>query len=174
MANIRDIKNRIESIISTKQITNAMKMVAAAKLRRAQNSIFNARPYANYINVMLQTLKLKNKTSAHPLLNEVNINGKKALIVVTADRGLCGSFNFNIIRKSLNIIEENPALDVICIGKSGYDHIKKKTDKIIKYYINIFNEMNFAISKEISTYLLDLYFNVKGKSKNVLSTDFLT
>ncbi len=79
MANIRDIKTRIESVKSTKQITNAMKMVAASKLRKAQENIINARPFANHINMMLQTLKLKNKTSLHPLLSETSVEEKKHL-----------------------------------------------------------------------------------------------
>jgi len=98
MANIKEIKTRIESVKNTKQITNAMKMVAAANLRKAQDRIIKARPYANHVNDMLRTLKYKNSSNTHPLLEDAEETGKTALVVVTSDRGLCGSFNSQIIR----------------------------------------------------------------------------
>ena len=158
MAHIRDIKTRIESIKSTKQITNAMKMVAASKLRKAKENIINARPFANHIDMMLQTLKLKNKTSLHPLLSETPDEGKKAFIVVTSDRGLCGSFNSALIRNAMHYLEKKADIDVICIGKKGYDYIRKhSSNKIIASYVTLFNEMDFSISKDIAEQILNMY-----------------
>jgi F-type H+-transporting ATPase subunit gamma len=165
MENIRDIKTRIKSVKSTKQITNAMKMVASSKLRKAQKSIINARPYADYINEILRILKYKNKQTKHPLLDDANqANGKKAIIVVTADKGLCGAFNHNIIRRAMQYISENPETDIICLGKKGRDHIKKRSDKIIRDYTDLFNEMDFTVSTEVGDFLLDL-FQQQGYSK---------
>ena len=157
MANIRDIKNRISSIRNTRQITNAMKMVAAAKLRKAQEKIVNARPYADYIDLMIRTIKFKNPTTTNLFLVDNEADPKVALLVFTADRGLCGSFNSGIIRKTLRYLELNPQTDVICIGKKGYDTLRKKTDRVIEKYLNIFSSMDFSQSREISNLVLDLY-----------------
>ncbi len=165
MANIRDIKTRIKSVKSTKQITNAMKMVASSKLRKAQSNIVNARPYANYIIEILRTLKFKNRQSQHPLLDDEKADkGKKAIIVVTADKGLCGAFNTMIIRKAMDYIKENPDADIICLGKKGRDYIKKRSDKIIWDYIDLFNEMDFSVSTEVGDFVLDLFLQ-KGYGK---------
>lgn len=172
MANIRDIKNRIKSVKSTKQITNAMKMVASSKLRKAQSRIINARPYSNYINEILQTLKYKNKQSLHPLLAEPHENGKKAIVVVTADKGLCGSFNFSIIRKAMEYIKENPNSDIICFGKKGRDYIKKRSDRIISEYTDLFNEMDFDISKEAAEFVLDLFLKEKYTKIEIIYNEF--
>jgi len=172
MANIRDIKNRIKSVKSTKQITNAMKMVASSKLRKAQSRIVSARPYADHINEILRTLKYKNKQSQHPLLDEPSESGKKAIVVVTADKGLCGSFNSSIIRIASSYIEKNPNTDIICLGKKGRDYIKKRSDKTIREYTDLFNEMNFDISKEAGEYLMDLFLNKKYSKIEVVYNEF--
>ncbi len=173
MPNIRDIKTRIESVKSTKQITNAMKMVAASKLRKAQNSIVRARPYADHINVMLRTLKRKNTKTQHPLLKDVPENGKKAFVVVTSDRGLCGAFNSNIIRKAMIFLNENPETDAICIGKKGFDYLKKHISNEIKEkYIGLFNEMDFSVSKNVASFLLQLYLDEGYTKIEVLYNEF--
>jgi len=172
MASIRDIKNRIKSVKSTKQITNAMKMVASSKLRKAQKNILNARPYADYINEILRTLKYKNIQSQHPLLDDPQEKGKKAIVVVTADKGLCGSFNTNIIRKATEYINQHPDTDIICFGKKGRDFLKKRSDRIIREYTDLFNEMNFDVSKEASEYLLDLFLKENYGKIEVLYNEF--
>ena len=173
MANIRDIKTRIESVKSTKQITNAMKMVAASKLRKAQENIINARPYAKYINMMLQTLKLKNKTSLHPLLSATSDEGKKAFIVVTSDRGLCGSFNSALIRNAMQYLEKNADIDVICIGKKGFDYIRKhSSNKIIASYVTLFNEMDFSISRDVAEKIITLYLSENYNKIEILYNEF--
>lgn len=172
MTNIRDIKNRIKSVKSTKQITNAMKMVASSKLRKAQTRIVSARPYANHINEILRTLKYKNKQSQHPLLGEPAKKGKKALVVVTADKGLCGSFNSSIIRMAIDYIKKNPDADVICFGKKGRDYIRKRFDKIIREYTDLFNEMNFDVSKEAGEFLMDLFLKEKYRKIEIVYNEF--
>ncbi len=173
MANLRDIKTRIDSVKNTRQITNAMKMISAAYLRKAQQRIIAARPYANYIDTMLRTLKVKNDQSQHPLLIEPEEGGKTLMVVVTADRGLCGSFNTSIIREATRLLEDGGEdEDIICIGKKCYDHLKKRTDKIIAHYTGLFNEMNFSQSREIAELLLDLYLNKGYNRVRVLFNDF--
>lgn len=172
MAHIRDIKNRIESIKSTKQITNAMKMVAAAKLRKAQKRIFKARPYADYINDMLRAIKIKNTRSLHPLLDDSTEGNKRALIVVTADRGLCGSFNSNIIRTANEYLKKNPKVDLICIGKKGNDYFKKHFRKVSQSYIDLFNEMDFSVSIEVASHILNLLLIENYSKIEVLYNEF--
>ena len=172
MANIKEIKTRIESIRSTKQITNAMKMVAAANLRKAQDRILKARPYADHINAMLRSIKFKNATNAHPLITEAEEEGKAAFIVVTSDRGLCGAFNSQILKEALRYLKENPETEIICIGKKGNDYLKKRTDKIIKSYVNLFNEMDFSVSREVSEQIIELFLEQNYNKIDVLYNEF--
>ena len=172
MANLREIKTRIESVKSTKQITNAMKMVAASKLRKAQDNIINARPYADHINEMLRTLKNKNISSDHPLLAEATGKGKTAYIVVTSDRGLCGSFNTHIIKEAIVHLKENSDADLICIGKKGYDYFKKHSTNVTENYINLFNEMDFSVSAEVAEKILSLFLDENYDKINVIYNEF--
>ena len=172
MANLKEIKTRIESIKNTKQITNAMKMVAASKLRKAQNNIINARPYADHINQMLQTLKNKNTSSDHPLLAEVTGKGKTAYVVVTSDRGLCGSFNTHIIKEVITSIKNDPNADLICIGRKGYDYFKKHSTNVTEHYVDLFNEMDFSISAEVAEKILNLFLNENYDKINVIYNEF--
>ncbi|MCF7919343.1 MAG: ATP synthase F1 subunit gamma [Candidatus Cloacimonetes bacterium] len=159
MANIRDIKNRIESVKNTRQITNAMKMVAAAKLQKSQANIIKARPYADHIAQMLMTIKHKKNQADSRIFDDAAKAGKRALIVVTADRGLCGSFNSLIIKQAVEYLKQHPKSEVICIGKKGYDVLKKRPGLVIKEkYLGLFNEMNFAASAEIAQFIKNIFF----------------
>ncbi len=172
MANTRDLKNRIESIKNTKQITNAMKMVAASKLRKSQDRIINARPYANYIDVMLRTLKMRNKSSLHKILNDQIENEKEILVIVTADRGLCGGFNALIIKEAMHYLKGKSNVDLICVGKKGYDFFKKTEYKIIDKYLGLFNEMDFSSSKNIATSILERFMKNEYGKISVLFNEF--
>jgi len=172
MANLKEIKTRIESVKNTKQITNAMKMVAASKLRKAQDKIVNARPYADHINQMLQILKSKNTFTDNPLLAEPSEKGKTAYVIVTADRGLCGSFNYNIIKKAALKIKEDSKADIICIGRKGYDFFKKQSNNITEKYINLFNEMDFSVSVDIAEKILGLFIDDNYNKINIIYNEF--
>jgi F-type H+-transporting ATPase subunit gamma len=172
MANIKEIKTRIESVRSTKQITNAMKMVAAANLRKAQDRIIKARPYADHINTMLRSIKFKNSANLHPLIADVEGEGKSAVIVVTSDRGLCGSFNSQILKEAIHHIEANPEAEIICIGKRGFDYLKKRTDNIIQSYVNLFNEMNFSVSTDVAQKIIELFLEQNYNKIDVIYNEF--
>src|SRR5262252_3022303 len=105
MATLRDIRRRIRSVQSTQKITRAMKLVAAAKFRRAQERIIAARPYANKMNDLMSNLVVRAEANLHPLLTRRE-GKRKRLVVITADRGLCGAFNSNILRASLHFLRE--------------------------------------------------------------------
>src|SRR5437870_10163625 len=131
MANTIDIRRRIRSVKNTQQITKAMKMVAAAKLRRAQERMFAARPYAAALRDVLSSVATRvgeEEVAGHPLLSareEHNV----LLLVVTADKGLCGAFNSNVIRAAMNAIHERnwEAVQVLPIGRKANDFFKRRT-----------------------------------------------
>ena len=130
MASLKEIRERIGSIKSTQQITKAMKMVAAAKLRKTQQWILNARPYAKEIDQLLAYLVTRTKRETHPLMKDLETDKIKNIIVivVTADKGFCGSFNHNILKEADSFLQrnENKNISLICIGKKSRDYFQKK------------------------------------------------
>jgi F-type H+-transporting ATPase subunit gamma len=131
MPALRDIRRRINAVRSIQKITKAMKMVAAARLRRAQERIISARPYAKRIEEIIQRFVSVFETSQNPLLQKREVKSI-GIVVVTADRGLCGSFNTNINRAVLNLIEKRKKelppdgkIKLICVGKKGYDYFSR-------------------------------------------------
>jgi F-type H+-transporting ATPase subunit gamma len=149
-----------------------MKMVAAVNLRKAQNRILKARPYANLIEEMLRAIKHKNKASLHPLLNAEQKNGLSAVIIVTSDRGLCGSFNSHILKRANEYLKENPQAKIICLGKKGFDHLRKQNDNIINSHINLFNEMNFDLSKDVAEQVIELFLEQDYSRIDVIYNEF--
>ena len=138
MPNLRDIKRRIKSVKNTQQITKAMKLVSASKLRKAQEAIMSARPYALKLMDVLHHLSARCNHDAHPLLD--NRDGKRWLIlVVTADRGLCGGFNGSITKKAIQVINDNSEKEIqlITAGKKGHAIFKNKENKILHNHSEI-------------------------------------
>jgi len=110
--------------------------------------------------MMIRTIKYKNPGTTNPFLVANSDDGNKtALLVFTADRGLCGSFNSGITKKALIYLSKHPDTDVVCVGKKGYDALRKKTDRIIEKYLNFFSSMDFSKSRSVSDLILDLYLN---------------
>lgn len=167
MANLKAIRNRITSVKGTQQITRAMRMVAAAKMRRATESINAARPYADKLGEIIKNLSSQVLTSTSeallsPLFTQREINN--ALIVsVASDRGLCGGFNANINKTALLIANQYKSdgnnVKFVCIGKKSYDFFKKKDFEVIKSYTNIFNQLQYEIAVEISKFISNLFVN---------------
>jgi F-type H+-transporting ATPase subunit gamma len=153
-----DIRRRIRSVKNTQQITKAMKMVSAAKLRRAQEAMFAARPYARKMMEVLNSLATRAQPDLHPLLQE---HGDKRvlLIVVTSDKGLCGGFNANIVRTAVRFLEERPDKDVQLepIGRKGRDFFKRRRWKIRNEHVGIFQNVKFAAAKTIAQDLIRAY-----------------
>lgn len=173
MATLREIRRRINSISSTQQITRAMKMVAAAKLRKAQEQIFAARPYAYKIDEMIRHLITQLESVENPLL-AIRPPQRITLVVVTSDRGLCGSFNSNIIKRTLLQINEHRDKEVslICIGRKGYDFFRKRNYSIENHYINIFNQLEYLMAQEITAYLVQQYSQQKTDMVEVVYNEF--
>lgn len=176
MATLRDIKRRIKGVQSTQQITKAMKMVAAAKLRRAQDKIINARPYAREIFVMLSHLVTEFDISTNPYLKPREIKNC-AVVVVTADRGLCGAFNSNIIKEAVRYINEelvpnNISANVICVGKKGIDFFTKRDFNVGYKKSGLFSSLRFDSALEISNYLINNYLSGEFDKVVIIYNEF--
>ena len=158
MANVLDIRRRIRSVRNTQQLTRAMKMVAAARLRRAQERVFNARPYANQMLALLGSLAARTEQRAHPLLAERPVE-KLLLVLVTADRGLCGAFNANLIRAAQDYLEahRDRQVSLIAVGRKGRDSFRKRRVEILADYTNLFSRLEFAHAQEIARQIIELY-----------------
>ena len=158
MANLKEIRNRIVSVSSTMQITSAMKMVSAAKLKKAQDAITSMRPYVSKLNNLIQNLS----SSLEPDMNSpfVSVREKNSilLVVITSNRGLCGAFNSNVIKKTRQLAEEfsNKKVSLITIGKKGSEILGKK-DKIISTHDYIFDDLNYKKADEISKEIIDSF-----------------
>ncbi len=150
MAKTRDLKRRIRSIRNTMQLTRAMKMVSAAKLRRAQERIFSARPYARQLDAVLQSLASRANPELHPLL-EVRPEERIELIVVTSDRGLCGSFNTNILKTGVAFLreQEGKALVLQAVGRKGRDFFRRRPWTIRREWADVLRSVEFSLAHEI-------------------------
>jgi len=158
MATLLDIRRRIRSVKSTQQITRAMKMVATARLRRAQDSIFNARPYANQMLTLLASLAARTEQRAHPLLAERPIE-KVLLVLITADRGLCGAFNANLIRAAHYYLggHRGQEVSMIAVGRKGRDAFRNQPVKMVSEHLNLFGHLQFSHAHQIAKEIIDLY-----------------
>jgi F-type H+-transporting ATPase subunit gamma len=153
-----DIRRRIRSVKSTQQITKAQKMVSAAKLRRAQEAMFAARPYARKMMEVLNSLASRADPKLHPLLEERG-DEKVLLVVVTADRGLCGGFNGNIIRTATRFLRERGARDLALglLGRKGRDFFRRRKLKVRFERVGIFQTLRYAAAREIAGDLIAGY-----------------
>jgi F-type H+-transporting ATPase subunit gamma len=158
MPTLLDIRRRIRSVKSTQQITRAMKMVAASRLRRAQERVFNARPYAHQMLTLLSSLAARTEQRAHPLL-AVRPVEKLLLVLVTGDKGLCGAFNANLIRAAESYLEEHRDRKVamITVGRKGRDFFRRRPVEMIGEYAGIFSRLQFAHAQEIARQIIELY-----------------
>jgi len=161
MPNLKDIKKRIGSVKNTQQITKAMKMVSAAKLRRAQEAVVASRPYADKMLELLSSLAAREDAEAHPLLQP---RGKsRALVVVmTADRGLCGGFNANICKAAERFIRKNDdefeAYDLMIIGRKGKEYLKTRSGlNIAKVYENISGSISYSTASLLGQEIVEGY-----------------
>ncbi len=140
MPSLRDIRRRIASVKNTQQITNAMKMVSAAKLQRAQDRVLAARPYSQRLRQVLEHLDARVRPDIHPLLAPRD-RGKTLLVLVTSDRGLCGGFNGNVQRAAAELLNDlggNEHVDIITIGRKGRDFLAYRRYELQASYVDLF------------------------------------
>lgn len=159
MASLKSIRKRINSVKSTRQITKAMKMVAAAKLRRAQENVLAARPYAEKLTEVLQRLSGSGGQAGNPLLQKERAE-RALLIVVSSDRGLCGGFNANICKAAEGFIRENTSryseISILTIGRKAHEYLRRRAT-IRKNYSNILSTLNYQEAALIGQELIEGY-----------------
>ncbi len=158
MAKTREIRRRIRSIRSTMQLTKAMKMVSAAKLRRSQERIVRARPFARRMQEVLRSLASRANPAAHPLLR-VRGERRVEVVVISADKGLCGSFNTNIVKTALGFLQANGDREqvVIPVGKKGRDYFRRRQYPILRERVDVFRGLDYPLAAEIARELMDRY-----------------
>ena len=177
MPSLLDIRRRIRAVKSTQQITKAMKMVAASKLRRAQDRIQHGRPFAMQMRRVLSGLATRVDAAAHPLLDErqaPRAHGRVLLLVITADRGLCGSFNANVIKAAANFITERPDRPVALglIGRRGRDYYAKRGFEVLLERINLFAKLFFGDAQEIAKTAMDAFTSGQVDAVHMVYNEF--
>ena len=179
MPNLKEVRVRIESIKSTQQITSAMKLVAASKLRKTQNAILALRPYASKLQEILSNLSGSLDNTDEAAYTAIRPVQKAMLIVVTSNRGLCGPFNSNVIKAARNHIASHYSdlnrqgqLDIFCIGKKGADYFKKNKYNVVSTNTGIFDGLTFQDTVEISGELMKQYAEKKYDKIEVIYNQF--
>lgn len=176
MASLKSIKKRIVSVKNTRQITKAMKMVSAAKLRRAQENVVAARPYAQKMGEVLQSLAGNLEGDQHPLLEKRSAK-KLLLLVVTSDRGLCGGFNSNLCKAGERYIKEKQAefeqISIMTVGRKGYEFLKSR-HTIYKNFSNIISKPNYQAAAMLAQDIIDGYLAEEYDQVVMLFNSFRT
>ena len=169
MPSLRDIRRRIASVKNTQQITNAMKMVSAAKLQRAQDRVLAARPYSQRLRQVLEHLDARVRPGIHPLLAPRD-RGKTLLVVVTSDRGLCGGFNGNVQRAAAELLRElggNENVDIITIGRKGRDFLTYRRYELQASYMDLFTrQVAYEQAVELAATILAAYEGTPGDAED--------
>tara|TARA_Y100000590_G_scaffold468526_1_gene651572 strand:- start:379 stop:1242 length:864 start_codon:yes stop_codon:yes gene_type:complete len=175
LANLKDIRNRIKSVKSIQQVTKAMKMVAAAKMRRAQENMEKARPYTSKLNEILNSLI---PDIDRKVLNELQIRDsieKKLFVIITADRGMAGAFNTNVnkvAQKSIDEFGKDKSI-LICIGKKSTSHFKSRNYEIHSDYVDFWSELNYEDAIEISSVMISKFINGDVDEVSVIYNEFI-
>ncbi len=173
MATLRDIKRRIKSVKNTQQITRAMKMVAAAKLRRAQEDIFSARPYAEKIKGLVSSLSARVMPESNDFLSKAG-KGRALIATFVSDRGLCGGFNTNLIRRAERFVEENPELSVgyYLVGRRALEHYKRRGVNIVKTRSIGIARPSYSFAQEIAEDLIKDYKEDRTDEVYIIYSEF--
>ena len=158
MPSLRDLRRRTNSVKNTQQITKAMKMVSAAKLRRAQEAILSARPFAKKMLQVLNSLATRADSTAHPLLKAREPKNVD-VIVISADKGLCGSFNANVLKKAEHMICELSAetIDLQLVGKKSRDYFRRRPYNVRCEFVDIFGDLSYGVASDIAQPLIESY-----------------
>jgi F-type H+-transporting ATPase subunit gamma len=175
MATIRDIKRRIKSVKSTQQITKAMELVAAAKLRRAQGRAVQARPYAEGMEQMLRNLAGTLNSMQHPLTEERPVKAR-ALFVFASNRGFAGSFNASIVRYTEALLrgDEGPTLRLVIIGKRPHDYFRRRTYPVLHSYTDLGDQAHLDVAQEVTKRAIELYRSGAVDAVDLVYTKFVS
>jgi len=179
MPSLKEVRNRIASVNSTQQITKAMKMVSAAKLRRAQDRAMKIRPYAEKLNGILHNIAASLEDVSDNIYSEERALNRVLIVVVTSDRGLAGAFNANIVKASVALVAEKyPELsnakkvDFLCIGKKGAEAITKRGENTNLDYQGLFLNLNFETARGASEYVMNAFLKGTYDRVEVIYNEF--
>ncbi len=168
MATLIDLRRRIRSVKNTRQLTKAMKSVSAAKLKRAQNQVYQTRPFSQKLASILSNIRARTPDLKHPFFNERE-EETVDIVIITGDKGLCGAFNSNTLKfaesKVKELKDEGKIVNTIILGKKGYDFLRFKGGEIKDYFIGIFMKLDYIKSVEISDKIISDF--LEGKSDAV-------
>ncbi len=172
MANLKSLRDKINSTKKTQATTKAMKMVSAAKLRKAQDNIINQRPYAKKLLSVISQIK-SNPNVSHPFIRKSSKHGKNLVIVLTSDRGLCGGFNSSICKYATQALEKEDA-EVIFIGKKGQSYLKKRGYVQKHSVVNLDRIISYQTASDIAKLVLKYYETGKYEQVKIIYNDFKT
>jgi len=175
MANLKDIRERIKSVKSIKQVTKAMKMVAAAKMRRAQESMEKARPYSEKISDLVNTFLMDEQNHELPEVKIRESINKVLFVVITSDRGMAGAFNANILKTAHKAIDEfgKENAQLICVGKKSANYFKSRGYNIVLDYIDFWNTLTFDVGLNVAQDIISRYMNNEVDRVQVIYNRFV-
>ncbi len=179
MANLKEVKGRISSVMSTQQITKAMKMVAAAKLRRAQDRIIQMRPYSQKMSEIIQNVSASGGGGSDNPFSEEREISNVLLIVVSSDRGLCGAFNSNIFKHTRALIaekysaaEQGGGLKILPVGKKSYEYFKKRGYQIQDQYYHLMHDLNFEDAAAAAEFVMSAFQESQYDQVEIVYNEF--
>jgi F-type H+-transporting ATPase subunit gamma len=174
MATLLDLRRRVRSVKNMRQITRAMRMVAAAKLRRTQTRILNSRPYSDKAWEVMNGLAERTESRDHPLFRRAEHEQHVTVLVITSDKGLCGSFNANILRRADTALHtwEDQAVRLALVGRKAYDHYRKRDWTIGEYWIDYLKDVTFADAAVVADYLIEEFTAERTDAVYVIYNEF--
>ena len=178
MASTRDFKRRIRSVKNTQQITRAMKLVAASKVRRAQERIESARPYSEKIEELVNSLAAKAPPDVHPLLRDDMKDARALLLVITSDKGLCGGYNTNLLRRALQFLREREdagkETGIAVVGRKGRDFLTRRGFGFKEQFTDVYGKIDFSLATRLTEVMTGAYLEEGFDEVHVLTTEFRT
>jgi F-type H+-transporting ATPase subunit gamma len=177
MATLRDIRNKISAVKKTQQITKAMNMVSAAKLRGAQQRMEGFRPYAQAFNLMLGNMAGRVEPESHPFFQKTEPVTRVGLVLMTADRGLCGSFNVNLINTAVRFMREKEAagidVSLICVGRKGRDFFRRRKTEITAQYVDVWNKFDFSNAVTVAREIMNIFLSGEVQEVHLIYATFV-
>lgn len=177
MATLRDIRHKIGAVKKTQQITKAMNMVSAAKLRGAQQRMEGFRPYAQAFAMMLGNMAGRVEPEIHAFFTQATEVKRVGLVLMTADRGLCGSFNVNLINQAVKFIREKEAqgieVSLICVGRKGRDFFRRRKREMLGQYVDVWNKFDFSNAVTVAREIMSSFLSGNVQEAYLVHSTFI-
>jgi F-type H+-transporting ATPase subunit gamma len=177
MATLQDIKRKIGAVKKTQQITKAMNMVSAAKLRGAQLRMEGFRPYAKAFSMMLGNMAGRVEPEIHPFFQAAAAVERVGVVLMTADRGLCGSFNVNLINTAVKFIREKEAagieVSLICVGRKGRDFFRRRKREMLAQYVDVWNKFDFSNAVTVAREIMSAFLTGGVQEVHLIHSSFI-